>query len=178
MHRNQLLQLLEKYQPFNATESKFHEEIISFVKANPSCFERSLLIGHVTGSAWILDKSRQHTLLTHHKKLNQWFQTGGHCDGDSDVLNVALKEAEEETGLKNIKVLSPDIFDIDIHLIPERKGIPVHLHFDVRFLLEADMNEDLIVSSESTDLKWIPLSEVAELNDSDSIMRMVEKSIF
>ncbi len=125
-----------------------------------------------------MDKSRQYTLLTHHKKLNQWFQTGGHCDGDSDVLNVALKEAEEETGLKNINVLSPYIFDIDIHLIPERKGIPVHLHFDVRFLLEADMNEDLIISSESTDLKWIPLSEVAELNDSDSIMRMVEKSIF
>ncbi|MEA5404770.1 NUDIX hydrolase [Arcicella sp. DC2W] len=178
MHRNQLLQLLEKYQPYNATDSKFQEEIISFVKANSTCFERSLLVGHVTGSAWILDKSRQYTLLTHHKKLNQWFQTGGHCDGDSDVLNVALKEAKEETGLKNIKVLSPDIFDIDIHLIPERKGIPVHLHFDVRFLLEADMNEALIVSSESTDLKWIPLSEVAELNDSDSIMRMVEKSIF
>ncbi len=176
MHRNQLLQLLEKHRPFNATETKFHQEITSFVKSHPMCFERSLMIGHVTGSAWILDKSRQYTLLTHHKKLNQWFQTGGHCDGDSNVLNVALKEAEEETGLKNIGVLSNDIFDIDIHVIPERKGIPVHLHFDVRFLLEADMNQQLIVSSESTDLKWIQLSKVADLNDSDSIMRMVEKS--
>lgn len=177
MHRNQLLQLLDNYRPYNETERKFHQEIIDFVKANPSCFERSLLVGHVTASAWILDKTRTFTLLTHHKKLNQWFQTGGHCDGDSDVLRVALKEAQEETGLKNISVISPEIFDIDIHIIPERKGIPVHLHYDVRFLLEADMNENVTVSSESTALKWIPLSQVSEYNDSDSIMRMVEKSL-
>ncbi len=177
MHRNQLLQLLDNYRPYNETESKFHQEISDFVKVNPSCFERSLLVGHVTASAWILDKTRTFTLLTHHKKLNQWFQTGGHCDGDSDVLRVALKEAEEETGLKNISVISPEIFDIDIHIIPERKGIPVHLHYDVRFLLEADMNENVTVSSESTALKWIPLSQVSEYNDSDSIMRMVEKSL-
>lgn len=177
MHRNQLLQLLNHYRPYNETERKFHQEISDFVKANPSCFERSLLVGHVTASAWILDKTRTFTLLTHHKKLNQWFQTGGHCDGDSDVLRVALKEAQEETGLKNISVISPEIFDIDIHIIPERKGIPVHLHYDVRFLLEADMNENVTVSSESTALKWIPLSQVSEYNDSDSIMRMVEKSL-
>ena len=94
MHRNQLLQLLDNYRPYNETERKFHQEIGDFVKANPSCFERSLLVGHVTASAWILDKTRAFTLLTHHKKLNQWFQTGGHCDGDSDVLKGALKEAQ------------------------------------------------------------------------------------
>jgi 8-oxo-dGTP pyrophosphatase MutT (NUDIX family) len=176
MHRNQLLQLLDNYQPYHETERKFHQEISDFINANPSCFERSLLVGHITASAWILDTTRKFTLLTHHKKLHEWFQTGGHCDGDSDVLNVALKEANEETGLKKINVVSPNIFDIDIHIIPERRGIPVHLHYDVRFLLEADMSEKLIVSSESTDLKWIPLSEVVDYNDSDSIMRMVEKS--
>lgn len=176
MHRNSLLQLLSTHQPFNQEEAQFKQQMIEFIKENPDCFERSLLIGHITGSAWIVDKSRQFTLLTHHRKLDKWFQTGGHCDGDSDVLNVAMKEAMEETGLTNIQAISPTIFDIDIHEIPERKGVPTHLHYDVRFLLEADINEPLIISSESSDLAWIACSKVSQLNDSQSIMRMVLKA--
>ncbi len=175
MHRNPLLQLLANHQPFNQEEAQFKEQMIEFVNQNPDCFERSLLIGHITGSAWIVDKSRQFTLLTHHRKLDKWFQTGGHCDGDSDVLNVAMKEAREETGLTDIQAVSTEVFDIDIHEIPERKGVPTHLHYDVRFLLEADMNEPLIISSESSDLAWIELSKVSQLNDSQSIMRMINK---
>ena len=175
MHRNQLLSLLEQHVPFTEEEAIFTKEIIQFVKENPACFERSLLIGHVTGSAWIVDKSRTYTLLTHHRKLDKWFQTGGHCDGDSDVLAVALKEAQEETGLQHISVISPAIFDIDIHEIPERKGIPAHLHYDVRFLFEADKDEPIIVSEESNDLAWVKLSEVKHHNDSQSMLRMVDK---
>jgi 8-oxo-dGTP pyrophosphatase MutT (NUDIX family) len=175
MHRNPLLQLLANHQPFNQEEAQFKQQMIEFVNQNPDCFERSLLIGHITGSAWIVDKSRQFTLLTHHQKLDKWFQTGGHCDGDSDVLNVAMKEAREETGLIDTQAISSNIFDIDIHEIPERKGVPTHLHYDVRFLLEADMNEPLIISSESSDLAWVELSKVSQLNDNQSIMRMVRK---
>lgn len=175
MHRIPLLNLLENHHPTDPQEIHFTQQITTFVHENPDCFERTLLIGHVTGSAWIMDKSRQFTLLTHHRKLDKWFQTGGHCDGESDVLNVALKEAQEETGLFNIQTISPTIFDIDIHKIPERKSIPAHLHYDVRFLFEADMNEVLNITSESTDLAWIALSEVSKMNDSESIMRMVRK---
>lgn len=175
MHRNPLLQLLKNHQPSTTEEIQFKQQMIEFVEQNSDCFERSLLIGHVTGSAWIVDKSRQFTLLTHHRKLDKWFQTGGHCDGDSDVLNVAMKEALEETGLTDIRAINPSIFDIDIHEIPERKGIPTHLHYDVRFLLEADMNQPLIISSESSDLAWVELSKVSQLNDSQSIMRMICK---
>jgi 8-oxo-dGTP pyrophosphatase MutT (NUDIX family) len=175
MHRNTLIQLLQNYQPSNPEETQFKQQTIEFVKQNPDCFERSLLKGHITGSAWIVDKSRQFTLLTHHRKLDRWFQTGGHCDGDSDVLNVAIKEAIEETGLTYIQSIDSEIFDVDIHEIPERKGVPTHLHYDVRFLLEADMSEPLIISSESTNLAWIKLSKVSQLNDSQSIMRMVKK---
>ena len=175
MHRNPLLQRLANHQPFNQEEAQFKQQMIEFVNQNSDCFERTLLTGHITGSAWIVDKSRQFTLLTHHRKLDEWFQTGGHCDGDSDVLNVAMKEAREETGLTDIQAISPNIFDIDIHEIPERKGVPTHLHYDVRFLLEADMNQPLIISSESSDLAWVELSKVSQLNDSQSIMRMAEK---
>src|SRR5215510_11521790 len=91
-----------------------------FVAANPNCFERSLQIGHVTGSAWIVDLDRTHALLTHHRKLNKWLQLGGHADGDPDILRVALREAREESNLDAIRPVSENIFDVDIHVIPAR----------------------------------------------------------
>ncbi|CAH0995378.1 hypothetical protein EMA8858_01499 [Emticicia aquatica] len=175
MHRKKILDLLENYQTHDSNESKMKSETIIFVKNNTDCFKRELLIGHITGSAWIVDKLRQNVLLIHHRKLNQWFQPGGHCDGDSDVLKVALKEAREETGLTNIMVLNSNIFDVDIHLIPERKQTPAHFHYDIRFIFEADLNEKLIISEESNELAWIPIEKVIKYNDSDSIMRMVKK---
>lgn len=175
MHRKTLLDLLEKYSPIDDNESKMRNETIEFVKTNEDCFKRELLIGHVTGSAWIVNNARTHVLMMHHRKLNQWFQPGGHCDGDPDVLNVALKEANEETGLKNLKVVTGEIYDVDVHQIPERKGIPAHYHYDIRFLIEADMNEQLIVTEESNDLSWVSLEKIAEHNDSESIMRMARK---
>lgn len=175
MHRKIILDLLEKHSPIDDNELKMRNETIEFVKANEDCFKRELLIGHVTGSAWIINNARTHVLMMHHRKLNQWFQPGGHCDGDSDVLNVALKEANEETGLENLKVVNGEIYDVDVHQIPERKGIPAHLHYDVRFLIEADMNEQLIVTEESNDLAWVSLEKIAEHNDSESIMRMARK---
>ncbi len=175
MHRKKLLDLLENHNPSDNNERKMTNETVEFVKTNEDCFKRELLIGHVTGSAWIVNDARTHVLMMHHRKLNQWFQPGGHCDGDPDVLNVALKEANEETGLKNLKVVDGKVFDVDVHLIPERKGIPAHYHYDVRFLIEADMNEPLIVTEESNDLAWVSLEKVAEHNDSESIMRMARK---
>lgn len=175
MHRKKLLDLLENHNPSDNNERKMTNETIEFVKTNEDCFKRELLIGHVTGSAWIVNDARTHVLMMHHRKLNQWFQPGGHCDGDPDVLNVALKEANEETGLKKLKVVDGEIYDVDVHLIPERKGIPAHYHYDVRFLIEADMNEPLIVTEESNDLVWVSLDKIAEHNDSESIMRMARK---
>lgn len=175
MHRKIILDLLENHSPTDENELKMRNETIEFVKTKEDCFKRELLIGHVTGSAWIVNDARTHVLMMHHRKLNQWFQPGGHCDGDPDVLNVALKEANEETGLENLKVVNGEIYDVDVHQIPERKGVPAHYHYDVRFLLEADMNEQLIVTEESNDLAWVSLEKIAEHNDSESIMRMVRK---
>lgn len=175
MHRNILLNLLKKHKGFDENEAKMLAETIEFVQKNEDCFRRELAIGHVTGSAWILDKSHQFVLLTHHRKLDKWFQPGGHCDGDNDVLNVAMKEAIEETGLTDIKVLSSNIFDVDVHLIPKRKGVAEHFHYDIRFLFEADKEIPLIISDESNDLAWVEIAKVAELNDSESITRMTLK---
>ena len=150
------------------------EETIQFVNQHSDCFERTLMVGHITGSAWIVDKTRTMAVLVHHRKLNRWFQPGGHCDGDSDVLNVAMKEAQEETGLF-VKPVDNQVFDVDIHLIPERKNEPAHYHYDIRFLLEAVPTQAFQLSSESKELRWVLLSEIAALNNSESIMRMVRK---
>ena len=175
MHRQQLLNLLENYIPTDTNELSMRNETIDFVKKNKDCFKRELLEGHITGSAWIVDITHQNVLLIHHKKLNQWFQPGGHCDGDSDVLNVALKEANEETGLIDIKLLSQQIYDIDVHLIPQRKDVPAHYHYDIRFIFEAGKNQELIISEESNDLAWIPIEKMADFNNSESMLRMARK---
>ena len=176
MPRQKTLNLLKSHVPFNQEEARMTQETIAFVEANPNCFERTLEIGHVTGSAWILDKTKTFTLLTHHRKLDKWFQLGGHCDGDSNVLNVALKEAQEESGLTEISILSEAVFDVDVHLIPENKGVLAHYHYDIRFLFEADKSQSVTISEESKNLNWIKLEEVKSYNNSDSILRMVDKS--
>jgi 8-oxo-dGTP pyrophosphatase MutT (NUDIX family) len=96
-----------------------------------------------------------HVCLMHHTKLDQWMQLGGHCDGDFNILNVAIKEAQEESGIKNIRPLKHDIFDIDLHLIPANYHEAAHYHFDVRFLLHAYDNNTLIKNHESKELKWV-----------------------
>lgn len=177
MHRQDLIKKLNDYSPEFEAEKEFRASFLSFVEANPNCFERSLKEGHVTGSAWIINKTGTKALLTHHHKLDRWLQLGGHADGDPDIINVATKEAMEESGLKSINLVSESIFDIDIHTIPARKADPEHLHYDIRFLFEADENEPLVISSESKDLAWVELDKLKALVESnDSIVRMMKKS--
>lgn len=152
------------------------QEIKEFISANPECFERRLVTGHVTASGWIVSEDRSQVLLLHHRKLDRWFQPGGHCDGDPDVLAVAKKEVEEETGIRNFRVVQEGIFDLDIHLIPANNKDAAHYHYDIRFLFVAEPTQELIVNIESKDVKWIPLQEIGKLNDSESIMRMVRKT--
>ena len=112
MKRSLLLSLLDNYVPMTEEEAATQQRVIDFVQAQENCFERSLEIGHITGSAWLLDKEGSHALLMHHTKLDRWFQLGGHCDGEANVLAVALKEAQEESGIMDIAPVSFEIFDI------------------------------------------------------------------
>lgn len=144
---------------------------------HPRAYHRDHLPGHITGSAWIVNKEQTKALLVQHAKLKRWLQPGGHADGERDALNVARREAEEETGLRKLKLLREDIFDLDIHLIPDRSDFPQHWHYDVRFLFEVDEKDELLISDESTGLKWFELHLLKELTENnDSIMRMVRKT--
>ncbi|HAK50535.1 MAG TPA: nucleoside triphosphate hydrolase [Gammaproteobacteria bacterium] len=114
-------------------------------------------------------------MLTHHRKLDRWLQPGGHADGQSDVLAVAMREAEEESGLWEIEPVSDSLFDIDIHLIPARGNEAEHFHYDCRFLLRSVGSDQYTVSEESDDLAWILLSDMASYTSEVSITRMVDK---
>ncbi|WP_345241880.1 NUDIX hydrolase [Nibrella saemangeumensis] len=175
MHRQPLLNLLKNYTPADANETAMWHHTLSFVQAHPDCFERSLSIGHITGSAWIISPDHRQAVLIHHRKLDRWFQPGGHADGDADVARVALREAEEEVGLSSLRLVSPAIFDIDVHSIPAKGYEPEHLHYDIRFLIEADPNEAFTHSSETNDIKWVSLARIESYTSSESIIRMVRK---
>ena len=138
-------------------------------------FLRERLAGHFTASAFLVDRSRTRTLLTHHRKLGLWLQPGGHADGDRDLRAVALREATEESGLPGLRV-DPEIFDLDRHWIPEHRGVRGHWHYDVRYVVHAGESEAFVVSAESHALAWRPIHEIAEDANADaSLRRMAQR---
>lgn len=177
MNRQPILNLLTTYLAENPQELEVINRFIEFVNAYPDCFERTLQVGHITGSAWVVNEAGSNVLLTHHKKLNKWFQLGGHADGESDILKAALIEVEEESGLAAFEAITPEIFDIDIHAIPARKDEPEHYHYDVRFTVRATGGDDYIVSEESHDLSWVKIERLAEYTQEESMLRMARKWI-
>ena len=177
MNRQLLLRNLEQYQTEYEEEQLFIPRFRSLLKNFPDCYKRSLKTGHMTGSAWIIDEKASAVLLVHHKKLDRWLQPGGHADGDENIIEVATREAGEETGLQSISLYRNNIFDIDIHQIPKYNGIQAHFHHDIRFIFQADRNERIRVSEESNEVAWIPLEEVNNYaKNNRSIHRMILKT--
>ena len=148
---------------------------LAFLKEAEQPFHREQLSGHFTGSAWLVSGDGERVLLTHHRKLQRWLQLGGHADGDSDLAAVALREAEEESGLSGLQV-EPVIFDVDRHWIPERKHEPGHWHYDVRYVVRAGEHEEFSLSEESLELAWVPIRDLALAQETDaSLRRMARK---
>lgn len=172
-----LLEELRAYAPFDEREAAMRTRLIAFVGAHEDAFERTLTIGHVTASAWIVDPARTRALLTHHRKLGKWLQLGGHVDGDRDVRRAALREAREESGLRSLRFASDAIYDLDVHPIPARPGEPAHEHYDVRFAFEADPAEPFVVSAESKALAWVPLDALASYGADESVLRLARKTV-
>lgn len=174
-YRNSLIRSLAEYQSAYSDELVFRKQFLALLE-HPRAFHRDHLPGHITASSWIIDRTGQYTLLTHHAKLNRWLQPGGHADGQEDVMAVAQREAYEETGLTSLAPVTPAIFDIDIHSIPARPDFPEHLHYDIRFLLKANMEEAVTITEESHDLAWISNRDIPQKTGNNlSILRMAEK---
>jgi len=143
-------------------------------------FLRERLAGHFTGSAWLVSADGKRVLLTHHRKLDRWLQLGGHADGDRNLARVALKEAEEESGLSGLVLEDGALFDIDKHWIPERRDVPGHWHYDARYVVRAVGSEQFAISEESLALAWREIRDVAAAvidapDNDDSLPRMAKR---
>lgn len=181
MHRRHLKQLLERYVAHWPDEHELVGRFAGFVDRHDDCLLRSCVPGHITASAWILNPAGDAALLTHHKKLDKWLQLGGHVDGEAKVETACLREAQEESGMQEFEFvlwggaeLVP--LDLDVHAIPARKADPEHDHWDVRFLLRAGPGQELVLSDESNELAWAPLTGLADFTGEESVLRLHRKA--
>jgi 8-oxo-dGTP pyrophosphatase MutT (NUDIX family) len=170
-----LRRLLHDYARKEPAHDALAAEFGTLIDDAEDAFRRERLAGHFTASCWLVSADGQRLLLTHHRKLQRWLQLGGHADGDRDLARVALKEAEEESGLTGLVLDDPAIFDLDKHWIPERKDVPGHWHYDVRFVIRALGGEDFVLSEESLELAWRPVVEVAGDPQSDESMQRMAR---
>jgi 8-oxo-dGTP pyrophosphatase MutT (NUDIX family) len=174
--RQSLVRSLESYVTSYPEEAAFIPRFQQLLQ-EPGCFERHHLPGHITGSAWIVNEEATKVVMVKHGSLHKWLQPGGHADGDENTLNTATREAREETGLTDLRLIGDDWFDLDIHGIPEKKSFPAHDHYDVRFLFVTSERNVLTISDESTELRWVPLDALEQFNHERAVLRLREKAI-
>ena len=176
------IQDIKKYIPVNEQESKDKEIIIDFINKNEDVLTRENEVAHLTSSGFIVNKNRDKVLMIHHNIYNSWGWTGGHADGDSDLLEVAIKEAKEETGIINVRPIIDDICCIDILTvkghIKKGKYVAPHLHLSVAYVLEADEAEEVKVKEdENSGVKWVDIDRVLELTDEEHMKDVYSKLI-
>lgn len=158
---------LREYEPFNEQEKRDKELILQWLQSGDEIFTRENKIAHITVSAWIVNDKRDKVLMAYHNIYNSWAWLGGHADGNKNLKEVVLKEVEEESGVKEVKFLSTDIFSIEILTVNghEKKGeyISSHLHLNFTFLLEADEKLSLqIKPDENSGVEWIKVDEISK----------------
>lgn len=171
--------LITKYLKTHPTENQ--EVLLEFLNQSEDLYSRKNIVGHITGSAFILSDDLQNALLILHEKYNKWVAPGGHVDPGENSLMAASRESGEEVGIKDLELLKPEIFDIDIHRIPEatKHGVlePEHWHFDVRYLFKIQPNATVDLNTlEAKGFKWPLLTEIASDEDL-SISRQASKAI-
>ena len=160
-----LKQHINDYIPLNEQEAQDQKVILQFMDQFENVLERSNEYAHITSSAFIVNENCNKALMIHHNIMKKWAWTGGHADGDSDLLAVALKEAKEETGVINIKPLTNQIASIDILPVRchEKKNhyINTHLHLSIAYLLECDENQSLhICQDENSGVEWVDFDKI------------------
>ncbi len=177
-----ILSQIQNYQPYNEQEVKDKEIFLKYLNSFDDCLTRNNEYGHLCSSAFVLNKERTKIVNHHHNIYNSWGWLGGHVDGDTDLLGVAIKEAKEESGLNNIVPISKDILTLDTLPVyghtKNGKYVPAHVHLTVAFLLEGDERESLhIREGENNDVKWVPIEKMVEISIEPYMQYVYDKGI-
>lgn len=156
---------IKNYKPFNQQEESDKKIIIDYMDKYNNLLTRENEIAHFTASSWVVNKERTKILMVYHKIYDSWTWTGGHADGDTDLLYTAVREVKEETGVKNIRILDDNIFSLEAICvnghIKKGKYVSSHIHFNLTYLLEVDEQEELkIKEDENNGVKWIHIDDV------------------
>ena len=159
-----LTEQLAAYRPWNEQEARDRDVILHFLQTAPDAFLRSNLLAHMTASAWVVNARRDKVLLVYHRIYDSWSWTGGHADGEEDLLAVALSEVREETGTAHVRPVTEDIFSLEVLTVDghEKRGVyvPSHLHMNLTYLLEADEDDPLrVCEDENTGVAWFSLED-------------------
>lgn len=171
---------IKKYKPYNIQEEKDKEFILKCINDFDNILTRENIIVHITSSGYIVNKDFTKVLMVFHNIYNSWSWTGGHADGEEDLLKVAIKEAKEETAIKNIKPISKDIFSLDVITVEGhiRRGeyVSSHLHLSICYLLQGDEKDTLkIKEDENSGVKWIPIEEVDKYSTEEKMIKIYNK---
>ena len=165
-----IIEQIKLYEPYNELEQRDKETIIKCLETYPDIFERSNPVAHMTASAWVTNKDRTKILMAYHNIYDSFSWLGGHCDGERDCLKVALREVQEESGIKNVKPISEDILSIEALTVDghykKGKYVSSHLHLNVTYLIEADDSEELVVKEdENSAVKWFKVDEAVQASN-------------
>ena len=177
-----LLSDIRNYKPINEQEERDKAVMLDFMTNNPDCLNRSNQVAHFTTSIWTVNKERTKTLMVYHNIYNSWSWIGGHADGEENLSKVAMRELQEETGVKNAKLVSDDIFSLEILTVDGhmKKGVyvPSHLHLNITYLAEADEKEMLLVKEdENQAVKWWTFEEALKVSTEPWMVERVYKKL-
>ena len=172
---------IEKYIPYNEQEKSDRNVMLKYINDFDDVLTRNNEYGHFTASGWVVNNKRTKVLMVYHNIYKSWSWTGGHSDGDSNLLNVAIKELKEETGVKNVKPILDDIFSLEIICVnghvKKEKYVSSHVHLNVSYFLEADENDALKVKEdENSGVKWVDIDKVIEAS-SEPWMKGIYKKL-
>lgn len=177
-----LKEQIQNYKPYNEQEEKDKELMLKYIDTFDDVLTRNNCFGHFTASAWAVNREKTKVLMIYHNIYKSWAWTGGHADGESDLLGTAVRELKEETGVKNVKVLSDDIFSLEIICVnghvKRGKYVSSHVHLNLTYLLEVDEGEVLkIKEDENSGVKWVDLDDIGMVSNEEWVVENVYKKI-
>lgn len=173
---------IKSYRPFNEQERQDKARILEFLEKNEDAYERSNATAHMTASAWVVNRDATKVLMVYHRIYDSWSWTGGHADGERDLLALAMREVREETGVERLRAVTDDIYSLEVLTVDghEKRGeyVSSHLHMNVTHLLQADEADTLhICEAENSGVAWFGLQEALEASTEPWFVTRIYKKL-